>query len=90
MPFSFFTIQLQWLKSYLARELIPLCPNPFFLGLDHYCRTAFTMLIKKILFKTKDALSQAAYTPSHVTLDFHEAHMELNDQGEQDMLYLGT
>lgn len=52
----------------------------FLLGLDHYCRTAFTMLIKKILFKTTDAFSQAAYTPSHVTLDFHEAHMELNDQ----------
>lgn len=51
-------------------------------GLDHYCRTAFTILIKQILFKTKDAFSQAAYTPAQVKLDFHEAHKEFTDQGE--------
>lgn len=46
----------------------------FLLGLDHYCRTAFTVVIEQILFKTKDALSQAANHPGHVTLEFHEAH----------------
>ena len=40
------------------------------------------MLIENILFKTKDAFSQAAHTPSRVTLDFHEARKEFNDQGE--------
>ena len=53
-----------------------------FLGLDHYCRTAFTHLIQQILFKTKDALSQAAITPSRVKLEFHEAREEFTDQGK--------
>ena len=35
-----------------------------FLGLDHYCRTAFTHLIQQILFKTKDA-KDAVRQPSH-------------------------
>lgn len=52
----------------------------FLLGLDHYCRTAFTHLIQQILFKTKDALSQAAITPSRVKLEFHEAREEFTDQ----------
>jgi len=53
-----------------------------FLGLDHYCRTAFTHLIQQILFKTKDTLSQAAITPSRVKLEFHEAREEFTDQGK--------
>lgn len=52
------------------------------LGLDHYCRTAFTHLIQQILFKTKDALSQAAITPSRVKLEFHDAREEFTDQGK--------
>ena len=50
-------------------------------GLDHYCRTAFTILIKQILFKTKDAFSQAANHPARVKLEFREAHKEFTDQG---------
>ena len=50
-------------------------------GLDHYCRTAFTILIKQILFKTKDAFSQAASHPARVKLEFHEAHKEFTDRG---------
>ena len=50
-------------------------------GLDHYCRTAFTILIKQILFKTKDAFSQAANHPARVKLEFHEAQKQFTDQG---------
>lgn len=52
----------------------------FLLGLDHYCRTAFTILIKQILFKTKDAFSQAANHPARVKLEFHEAQKQFTDQ----------
>lgn len=52
----------------------------FLLGLDHYCRTAFTVVIEQILFKTKDAFSQAANHPAHVTLEFHEAHKEFTQK----------
>lgn len=52
----------------------------FLLGVDHYCRTAFTSLIKQILFKTKDAFSQAANHPARVKLEFQEAHKEFTDQ----------
>jgi len=51
-------------------------------GLDHYCRTAFSILIKQILFKTKDAFSQAANHPARVKLEFHEAHKEFTNQGD--------
>jgi len=54
----------------------------FLLGLDHYCRTAFSILIKQILFKTKDAFSQAANHPARVKLEFHEAHKEFTNQGD--------
>ena len=54
----------------------------FVLGIDHYCRTAFTILIKQILFKTKQAFSQAAFMPTQVHLEFHEARSEFTDQGE--------
>lgn len=52
----------------------------FLLGIDHYCRTAFTILIKQILFKTKQAFSQAAFMPTQVHLEFHEARSEFTDQ----------
>lgn len=52
----------------------------FLLGLDHYCRTAFTIMIRLILFKTKDAFTQAASSPAHVKLDFHEASKDFTDQ----------
>ena len=52
------------------------------LGLEHYCRTAFTNLVKQILFKTKDVLSQAALTPFRVKLEFHDDREEFTDQGK--------
>lgn len=52
----------------------------FLLGLDCYCRTAFSTLIKQVLFQTKEVFSKAAFAPSQVKLDFNERHDEFTDQ----------
>ena len=65
-------------RSFIARMKVTL----FFAGLDCYCRTAFSTLIKQVLFQTKEVFSKAAFAPSQVKLGFNERHDEFTDQGE--------